>query len=214
MKALLIVLLCAGISFGQTSGIIGQSSTDRAPDVGSVGTQEALAGQLAPVIFTQTVYLPKASAVTQSTYWKQIGWTPSHTSAIANTSNKAIVRYNPDFLTATIALAPYNAGLGYAAGDSGILVAGRFEVTYDTTAAPEWNADSSNLFIANGNYNRADYGVWTFEDIPVTLGTDLDDKKWSYPLRIIKGAFVRFIFTGAATMDDSTAVTVTLTAER
>lgn len=215
MKALLVSLLLSSGVFAQTSGIIGQASTDRVPNTGAVSIQDATAGQLGPVIFTQTVYLVKDDATEQSTYWKQIGWSPSHTTAAANNSNKAIMPYNPDKLTATIALAPYNAGAGYGPGDSALLAAARFEITYDTTSAVEWNADSSNLFIADGNYNRADYGVWTYENIPKTLGTDVDDKKWNCALKVLKGAFIRFVFTGAADDgDDSTAVTLTLSAER
>lgn len=202
MKTLLIVLLCAGVSFGQTSGIIGQSSTDRAPDVGSVSIQDAETGQLAPLIYTGSITC--AGNVQDTTAWLHIGWSPSHTTNAANASNRAIMRYNPHEFTLSVVIS--------SNGDSVDLAEAWFEYAYDTTATAAWNADSSNIFVNDGNINRADYGVWTFENI-VGLETTYDDNAWVYPLRILRGGFIRLYFRNDVSGNNVTYAW-TLTAER
>jgi hypothetical protein len=74
-----------------------------------------------------------------------------------------------------------------------------FELADSSSAViPYWAGDSSNIFINSGNYNRADYGVWTFE--PDTITT----RGYDYILRALRGGFIRFKFE--TTIQDCTIV--------
>jgi hypothetical protein len=183
MKAFLLVILAvcfAATAFGQ---ITGQDTSDKLPNTGAVSQAEAVTGQLAPLIYSWTDTLVVNTAKTSK--WKQIGWSPSTT---AWQSNLQAMHYNPDKFTLTVT--PRGSA---GAGDSIAVTSIRFEVCYDTTGLACWNADSSNCFVADGNYNRSDYGVWTFEDIPAKAKAVYSARKWLYPLRVLRGAYIRTV---------------------
>ncbi len=160
-----------------------------------------LGGEHTPLIWTGTVYLPKASVVEQTTAWIQYGYSPDATMAGGNVEFYA----NPEIFTLTLWLDSYPTN---AAGDSAILVAARFEYADSINAViPFWDADSINLFLQDGRFTHPLYNAWVYEDIPRTLGTTVDNKRWVYMLRVTRpGGCMRLVFTGAVSMDDSTRV--------
>ena len=147
-------------------------------------------GEHTPLIYEGTVALAAGHGASGTSYWMQIGWTPY--SITANPAYEA----NPENFTlllklTTVASDTDTVGLGLA----------RFETAFDTSDANPirsiWNADSTNLFIADGNYNHSLYGQWMFEDYAKArqsvsgIGT-----RWcSFPLRVFNGAYIRFVFT-------------------
>lgn len=199
MKALLSVILALIIAVAGQAQILGQASTDKVPGVSVISEAAAIQGQLAPIIYTGTITC--AGNVQDTTRWLQIGWSPSTASQALN---NRIILFNPDYATLTVSLS--------TTGDSVDFNKGWFEVAYDTTALAGWNADSSNFFVSDGNYNRSDYGVWTFENI-VGLETTYDDNSFVYPLRVLRGAFIRFFFFNKVSGND-VVYTWMLTAER
>jgi len=166
-----------------------------------VNAARLLAGGNTPITWSGTVYLPKCSVAEQNTEWILYGYNSDATM----TDGSPEFYMNPDVFTLTLWLDSYPTNV---AGDSAILVAARFEYADSTNAViPFWNADSSNLFLQNGNFTHPQYGDWRYEDIPRTLGTTVDDKRWVYKLGVTRpGGCIRIVFTGAVTMDDTTRV--------
>lgn len=202
-RILLAVLTALVVAVSGQAQIIGQNSpTDRQPAVNAISLQEAEAGQLAPLIYTGTITC--AGNVQDTTRWLHIGWTPSHTTQGAVNSNAAILRFNPDKFTLSVVIS--------SDGDSIDLAEAWFTYTYDTTALEGWNGDSSNVFVNDGNSNRADYGIWTFENL-VGLETTFDDFAFVYPLRVLRGAFIRIYFRNDVS-GNNVSYAWTLTVER
>jgi len=153
-----------------------------------------LAGEHTPVIYTGAGQI-SASKGALTTSWLQIGYSPSAYDA----ANSVIGRYNPEKFTLALKLACFNVG------DSAQVSQARFEQAYDTSLAAHWNADSSNIFIKSGNFNLGDYGVWRFEILSDTT------RRWLYPLKVLQGGYIRFIFESTAA--DTTSLVWTLTGE-
>lgn len=183
------------------------------PSYKSVNASVLLGGEHTPLIYSGTVYLPRASAAEQTTSWLQIGYS---TDALKNTdalmkSSRQVFEVNPEKFTLSIRLASYPV---HADHDSVSLMACRFELADSTSAViPFWNGDSTNLFMANGNYNHSFYGYWMFEEPGLNSAAILGTREWIYPLRVLRGGYIRFVFTGSAGIDDSTAVSWTLWCE-
>lgn len=208
MKANILALVIIAVIFGlAVSESLGQ--TQYVPAVNLITEKEGIGGEHAPLVWTGTEYLAKNDATEQVTDWIKIGSSFYDT----NLENRVTTIFNPQFFTLEINLAVHGGaaagadGLIYGAGDSSTLAAARFEIA-DSSAAviPFWNADSSNLFIADGNYTHSQYGTWRFEDIPKTLATTADDKGWLYPIRVLRGSYIRFVFTGRADGGDDTTL--------
>jgi hypothetical protein len=105
---------------------------------------------------------------------------------------------NPRIFTSHITLKKYHLGAGGSAPDSSYVANMRFETADSTTASVGfWNADSSNLFVKSGNYNRADYGVWTFEALGGT-DTAAANRRYVMPLRVLDGSAIRFVYTATS----------------
>lgn len=77
-------------------------------------------------------------------------------------------------------------------------------VTYFNTGVIEM-ADSSNIFIADGNYSHAQYGNWRYEDSGRT------DISQAYAIRVFAAAYMRLYL--ASTVADTTTVTGKLRTE-
>jgi len=210
MKALLTVvtfLLWAGVSMSQTPTGMRVSSGDRVPYNSGNSTKELIGGEHAPLIFSDTDTL--LSADTSTTHWMHIGWNTNAKSW----SNKIVQAFNPEVFTFVIGLrdeSDDNDATDDSVGVSDI----RFETSLDTTGDPIWNADSTNLFVADGNYTHAQYGIWMFEDIVgVDSGAAIVQREQAYPLRVLSGAWIRFIFTARDDMVDTTFVDWSLICE-
>ncbi len=156
-------------------------------------TYTLLAGEHTPVIHSGSGLLSGAKSLT--TPWIQIGYSPS----ASTTDNSNIGRYNPEHFT--LGLKTRCSGLG----DSARVAIAYFEEAYDTTLAPFWNGDSSNVFIKSGNFNLADYGIWRFEVQSDTSRSHL------YPLRVLQGGYIRMVFEN--TTADTTSLIWSLTGE-
>ncbi len=169
----------------------------------------ALGGEHATLIWEGTVYLPKTSSADVYTDWIQYGWSPDDTLEDGSMAFHA----NPEVFALDILLDSYPTNNSLQ--DSAILVSARFEYADSSSATiPYWNADSTNLFIADGNYNHAKYGDWMYEDIPKTAGGTVDDKGWTFNLRVTRpGGCLRLVFAGVNTMDDSTRIRYRLRGE-
>ncbi len=196
----MLILICVSSVMAQEIG--GQSSSDRLPGIAGYSAADALNGQLGPVLYTG-IDSVGSSGASHTTRWLQIGWVMR---PVNQRSNQAITRFNPDQFTVTVQLDTITGG----AGDSLNLATARFECVWDTSANGAWNPDSSNCFIAKGNYNRNDYGSWTFEHLLNARAT-LRVRPFSYPIRVLRGGFIRFVWAGN---NDSTKVTWTLSGER
>jgi len=169
----------------------------------------ALGGEHTTLKWSGVEYLPKNVVSEQTTDWIQYGYSPNATMAAGNVEFHA----NPEVFTLTVWLDSYPTN---DPGDSTILSTIRFEYADSLTAVvPFWNADSSNLVVADGYYSHSQYGTWRYEDIPKTLGTTVDDKRWVYTLRVTRpGGCIRLVFGCTVdTMDDSTRVRYELSGE-
>lgn len=130
-----------------------------------------------------------------TTAWVQVGWSD----CAGDAANRNVGRFNPQLFTVGLKLACYGSG------DSARVSKGRFESAYDTTAAPFWSGDSSNIFIQSGSFSHPDYGVWRFETLANTA------RRWLYPARLLVGGYVRLILESG--IADSCSVEWTLIGE-
>jgi len=185
MKQILAILI--GIVFAATVGA--QPAKTPPPDPGQM-----LSGEHTPVLYSGSGTI-KGSGNSLTTSWLQIGYSPNASEA----ANANIGRYNPEKFALALKIACYNVG------DSARVTTARFEQAYDTTLTAFWNADSSNRFIKSGNFNLGDYGVWRFEVLSDT------SRRWLYPLRVLQGGYIRFLFE--TTTADTASLVWTLTGE-
>ena len=116
--------------------------------------------------------------------------------------------FNPEFF---VLQCDYNR---YNVGDTVGVESIRFETAIDTTGKQAWNADSTNLFVADGNYNHPFYGMWMFEEVIGETAAVVDTLSYRYPLRILAGAWVRLVFTAPSDVDDTLIVNWSLISER
>lgn len=215
-------------AFGQVTG---QASTDKLPGV-SMSYKEAIRGEHLPIIFTGTDTIPGAGA-SSTTDWMPIGWSPSIGSNQGNINNQILSTYNPEVFTLVMTLRPTgdSSGTFSITNDSVGVAAIRFETAFDTaqtdiydpratkvtansTVGIVWNADSTNLFVADGNYDLDFYGTWLFEDVPKdSVSTAGSQRSRAYPLRILHGAYVRFVYTAVGDSPDTVAVDWTFITE-
>jgi hypothetical protein len=162
-----------------------------------------LGGEHAPLIYSSSGTCSQAGGA-YTTDWMQIGYAATQDFAAGDSANKRIFEINPEKFTLT---------LGYkcaGAGDTARISSARFEVADSSSAAvPFWCPDSANLFIASGNYNRVDYGVWTFE--PHTASFPDSVRREMFPLKILQGAYVRLVYETTTT--DTVTVSWTLKGE-
>ncbi len=135
-----------------------------------------LAGEHYPIIYTGQDEI-RGSAHPCTTAWRQVGFSAS----AGAEANRNIGLFNPEVFTVGLKLGCSGAG------DSARISAARFESAYDTTTKAFWNGDSSNIFIEDGCYHHADYGVWKFETLDDT------SRWWLYPIRAVVGGYVRLI---------------------
>lgn len=168
MKTIFISLVMFALSFCPVNAQPG------VPPVGD--TYSLLSGEHTPVIYSGTGEASAAGSYT--TQWLQIGYSPE--SSVKNNHN--IGRFNPEQFTLGVKLSLA------ADADSTLLSTARFELAYDTTASEFWAGDSSNIFIASSNSVRPDYGIWVFN--PLSNRT----RGWVYPLRVLHGGYIRFVF--------------------
>jgi len=153
-----------------------------------------LSGEHTPVIWSGAGVINGAGN-NYTTTWQQIGSSP-FSSAVLNNN---IAVYDPEKFTLTLKLSCYGAG------DSARISQAIFSMAFDTTAAAAWTADSTNVFIKSGNYNHPLYGQGLYEVLADTA------RRWDYPLRVVRGGFIRFIFS--TTTSDSVNVSWTLWGE-
>jgi len=203
MKYVLIaMLLLATVVLGMP---IGKDNDETQAGSKNSTMQSYLGGEHSPLKFSGIDTVLRTSSST--TNWLQIGWVDM---LADNDENNVIAqRYNPEVFTLIIELDTL-----WAAGDSVGLGAIRFEMALDTTDNAIWNADSSNLFVADGNYTHAQYGTWRFEDLTSEVFTS-NYPPYSYPLRVLHGGFIRFVFTGytKTTFDQDVRINWTLICE-
>lgn len=161
------------------------------PPVGDL--YSLLSGEHTPVIYSGSGEVSSSAAC--STQWLQIGYSPE----TSNIENSAIGRFDPRRFTIGVRLS-LTAG-----ADSALITSARFELAYDTTSSVYWISDSSNVFISTNSYSRQDYGIWTFYPQSGTSQGKL------YPLRVLQGGFIRFIFE--TTTSDAVEIDWILTGE-
>jgi len=192
MKRLIVYIAAIGLTlFLFADGIWGQSVSRPAIDWENYPAR-LLLGEHSQIIYSSldTVASNTDSVVTS---WMQIGWA----STGVTDSNRVYTQYNPEtftlLLNINVTATDDSAGLGSA----------RFETAVDTTDDPIWNADSTNLFVADGNYTHAQYGIWMFEDITADSGSAEEERTYAYPLRVLHGGWIRIIFFGGVDGDSA-----------
>lgn len=158
-----------------------------------------IGGEHAPLIYSGSDTISSsANFGAYTTNWLQIGFAPT----TQDTGNKRIFEINPEKFTLVVLKRHAYA----VAADSCYLSSARFEIADSSSATvPFWNTDSSNLFVATGNYNRTDYGAWT------ALPDTFTERAIIYPLKVYQGAYIRFVFETVA--QDCTIVIWTLKGE-
>ena len=168
----------------------------------SLSTQAVLGSEHAPLIYSGSGTYSGTALGAYTTDWMQIGFSP----AVTDTGNKRIVEHNGEYFTLYINLTRSYSGTYRGSNDSLSLKTARFEIADSSNATVGfWNPDSSNLFIADGNYNRTDYGIWTFEDFLQDTSTT-STRRYVYPLKVFAGSHIRFVF-GTTGVDDTIGVT-------
>lgn len=187
MKKLIPILICA-VLFGAAS------FTQSAPPLPNRDAGLFLAGEHFPLILNgQGEIFGAAHPCT--TIWVQTGYSPD--ADVSDNQNVAV--FNPEVFTLGVKISCFSVG------DSAKISEARFECAYDTTLSSFWNADSSNIFLEEGNFAHIDYGNWRFEALDDT------SRRWLYPLKIMVGGYVRFIF--ASDIEDTCSVDWILTGE-
>jgi len=148
-----------------------------------------LGGEHTCIIYSDSGYCCSAVGAHNpyTTDWMQISVDNTLADSGVGKGNQLIQDANPQYFTLSVLKALYGAG------DSALITSARFELADSSSAKwPMWNSDSSNLFIASGNYSRPDYGIWTAE--PSTTAALVT--RWTkYPLRVFDGMYIRFTFT-------------------
>lgn len=197
----LIALLVASVAFG-------------APTRREYGSRNSLPVQAlhgsehAPLVYSSSGTMSGTALGAYTTDWLQIGYTHN----VSDTGNKRVVEHNPEKFTLFVTLARSYSGDYRATDDTLAMVTARFEIADSSNAnVGFWNPDSSNLFIANGNINRADYGVWTYEDFYQDTSSTAT-RRYVYPLKVLAGSHIRFVF-GSAAVGDTTSVSWQLKCE-
>ena len=158
----------------------------------SIPVQSLIGSEHSPLIYSGSDTISSsANFGTYTTDWLQIGFSPN----VSDTGNRRVVEHNGEFFTLSLLKKHAFA----VAADCCSVTDAWFE-TADSSGAviPYWNADSANVFIDSGNYNRSDYGTWTFE--PDTITTH----GYDYALKVLRGGYIRFNF--ATTIQDCTIV--------
>lgn len=188
MKSLLIALLIAGTAFGQTE----QRETNPLRNSNNVS---ALVGSEHTPVVWQHIF--SADSITNgvdsiSSRWIWIGYNQNVTAQDSQKANQMLFETAPNKFNLLVR--------GYRRTESGSLSLGRarFEVSRDTTKIPLMNADSSSTFVQDGNENRADYGIWTFDAISHT-----DSIGRIFPLKVLGGSYLRVWMVGLTAADSS-----------
>lgn len=198
-----LVLLFAGAAFADSTNI---SSRRIAYDHTKGDIVSLVGGEHNYVQWTGTATI--AAAQTQdsvATYWMQY-------SPVYGISDTAKIGYNKGQLFPRVFT--LDVSVAVAAGDSFSL--GSVDVQYawaNGTAKPIRNADSTFALVADGNYNRPDYAVWTYEDIPEAKDSDSnwDNYTWRYMIKCEAPGFMRLIFKDGTLCGDAVTITWTLT---
>lgn len=192
----LFLLLIPVLAWGQ---ITGQRSADRIPGVAGSDAGVATVAEHYPLFYTgtDTVFARRGPVATR---WMQFGWWLN-----ANIQSNGLVgKFGPQIFDLVVDLDRYGDG------DSVGLSKARFEVAYDTagTTGQYWgsvgeiqNGDSSNICLKYGNYSELQYGDWRFEPIrPVGDSCWTDTTAFIYALRVLGGAYIRFIWENDTTI--------------
>ena len=172
-----LMLLCS-----QTPALAQISAVTPPPNTGDL-----LAGEHATLIYSGAGSLP-GSAGDYTTAWMQVGYA----STASNAANRAAMRLDARWFTATVKMANFNVG------DSAQVTSAWFECSDDTTNAATWNTDSSNVFISDEAWESPNYGVWRFELLSDT------SRVWIAPLRVLGGGYIRLVFSSV--VSDTTIV--------
>ena len=179
MKRLLLALTAVLLAMP----VIAATGRATFPRQGTVQPAPIAGGTNAPVEWNGTgscSSVAAASALVDTTDWIQIGFS----SAATDTGNRLPYDHYPKQFTLSLKLSRR-----FASSDSCYIHNAHFEMADSSNAVvPFWNADSSNWFIKSGNYNRPDYGIWTYEiDSVKTRGMDFN-------LKITRPGFFRLIY--------------------
>ena len=165
----------------------------------ALATQAVLGSEHSPLTYSSSDTISSsANFGVYTTDWLQIGFSPF----VTDTGNKRLAEHNPEIFTLSILkLHPVPV-----ATDCCSVTDAWFELADSSSSGVAyWAADSSNYFINSGNYNRSDYGVWTYE--PDTITT----RGYDYTLKVLRGSHIRFNFQ--TTNQDCTIVVWTLRSE-
>jgi|GEM_PF-1181609 len=132
-----------------------------------------LTGKHFPLIYTGEGLI-KGSSNHFNTPWCQVGFSPS----AVDSDNRNVGLFNQEVFTVSLKLGCYGSG------DSAHVSTAFFKCAYDTTMQPLWNADTSNVFIGDGNFSHDQYGFWRFESLEDT------SKVWFYSIKVLTGRYV------------------------
>ena len=162
------------------------------PNYQKEATGKLLGGEHVALVLSGTMTL--YTGVNDTTDWLQVN--PDLENFDYTNDNQRLFHINPGFFTFSLTLDPYNEG------DSVGLTEAYFETAWDNNSTDSIistsdvydNPDSSNVFIKDGNYDRADYGIWTFEDFAADTASAFAHRGLSFPLRVLTmHPYLRFI---------------------